>query len=156
MPRNDGRAGMANALRPLLIVEDSDEDYDIALWVLRRLEFTRPVVRCTTGDDALEFLFQRGCYHGSPRPALVVLDLNLPGADGRHVLSSVKADARVRTIPVVILSTSSNPRDVEECYHAGASSYLTKPVDFERIQEVWRTLVAYWFGAALLLGDEPK
>ena len=141
---------MTVAQRPLLIVEDSDEDFDIALRTLRRQKFGRPVVRSATGDDALDFFYRRGRHGDAARPALVVLDLNLPGTDGRDVLARVKADERLRTIPIVVFSTSSNPRDVEQCYQAGANTYFTKPVDYERFQELWRELVTYWFGAAHL------
>ncbi|MFN0072938.1 MAG: response regulator [Chloroflexota bacterium] len=143
---------MITERRPLLIVEDSDEDFKVAEWSLYRTDFNAPILRCTTGDEALDFFAQGQAddpdWKG--RPGLIVLDLNLPGIDGRDVLRTLKTDPRLRAIPIVVFSTSTNPVDVDACYEAGANAYMTKPVDFQRFRNCWETLVHYWFDLALL------
>ncbi len=105
---------------PLLIVEDSDDDF----YATRRaLGTTLPcaLVRCSTGSEALEYLFQQGQYTQAERPSLILLDLNLPGKDGRTVLEQLKQNSTLKSIPVVVMSTSSNPVDISHCYATGCS-----------------------------------
>lgn len=137
---------------PILVVEDSDEDFEALSWAVRKLEITQPMIRCVDGEDALEYLFRRGRYAdpgAAPRPALILLDLNLTVADGRDVLSNVKGDADLRSIPVVIWTTSSNPGDVRACYQEGANTYLRKPFDAQELLDTVRTLEHYWNDLAL-------
>ena len=107
----------------------------IALATLRAFKkagLANPVFACVNGDDALDFLYRRGPYAGpgnAPRPSLILLDLNMPGTDGREVLSDIKNNESLKTIPVIVLTTSSDARDIESCYQSGANSYVTKPVD---------------------------
>lgn len=129
----------------LLVVEDSDEDFDSLAWAFRKLEIERRIVRARDADEALAYLRGSG-----PRPFLVLLDLNLTVADGREVLSSVKSDAALRAIPVVIWTTSANAGDVQSCYQVGANTYLRKPFDVEELLDVVRTLEHYWSDLALL------
>lgn len=135
-------------LPSILLVDDSDEDYESVVWALRRITFDDRIVRCASGDDALDLLYHRGPYAddtSSWQPSLIVLDLNMPGTDGREFLRQIKTDELLRTIPVVIYTTSSNPRDIEYCYQIGANSYQVKPVDFEKFCASWHTLVEHWF-----------
>ena len=139
--------------QPLLIIEDSDEDFTALKRTIDKAQITHPVYRCEDGEEALDFLYHQGVYEdeaGSPRPALIVLDLNLPGTDGREVLATVKEDRDLKSIPVIIFSTSSNPKDVEACYRHGVSGYLVKPMNFNQLQELVETFVQYWFEAVEL------
>jgi CheY-like chemotaxis protein len=134
---------------PLLIVEDSDEDF----YAMRRaLGTTLPcgVVRCRTGSEALDYLFRRGLYTQAALPSLVLLDLNLPGKDGRTVLEQVKRDATLRAVPVVVVSTSDNPADIARCYSIGCSGYLVKALAYERLATALQVLGAYWFTVVTL------
>lgn len=132
----------------ILVVEDSDEDFEATMRAFRKSDVTRPVRRCTNGDDAINYLFRRGEYaepEKSPRPAMILLDLNLPGTDGREVLEQIKSHEETRRTPVVILTTSSSPRDIDDCYRFGANSYIIKPVNFDRFLRSIRLLNEYWF-----------
>ena len=120
---------------PILLVEDSPEDTEATLRALKRAGMNSPVFHCESGDEGLDFLRHRGKYSNpanSPRPCVILLDLNLPGTDGREVLAEIKSDEQLKTIPVVVLTTSTDARDIENCYHMGANSYIKKAVDFER------------------------
>jgi CheY-like chemotaxis protein len=138
----------------ILVVEDSDEQFTAVTRAFRKSDITNPVARCTDGDEALDFLFRTGAYAGPgerpPRPAVILLDLNLPGTDGRDVLERIKADPELRTIPVVVLTTSSSPGDIQYCYRGGASSYIIKPIRFDEFLKTVRTLKEYWFETVAL------
>jgi len=134
--------------QPILIVEDSPEDFAATHRALRRAGLANPILRCEDGDEALDYLHRRGHYADpgeSPRPGIILLDLNLPGTDGREVLAEIKADPGLRAIPVVILTTSTDERDVERCYDAGANSYITKPVDLDGFMRAIQRLKEFWF-----------
>lgn len=144
---------------PILIVEDSDEDFAALEWALRKLEIAHRTVRCTDGDEALDYLYHRGAYAdpaASPRPALVLLDLNLATADGCEVLEEIKADPALKPIPTVVWTTSADPGDVERCYRGGANSYLLKPVDMAAFLDEVQALTRYWFEVALLPGGADR
>ena len=137
----------------LLIVEDSDEDFTALERTINRVQVSHPIYRCEDGEEALDFLYRQGEYENkatSPRPTLIVLDLNLPGTDGREVLAAVKQDRDLQTIPVVIFSTSSNPKDIEVCYRHGVSGYIVKPMNLTQLQELVKTFIEYWFKAVKL------
>ena len=105
------------------------------------------------GDEALNFLFHTGQYADpatSPVPSLVLLDLNLPGLDGREVLSQVKQDETLRSIPVVVLSTSNNPKDIRAYYQTGVNSYLIKPINAIEFKRTMQVFMEYWFDAIVL------
>jgi CheY-like chemotaxis protein len=134
---------------PLLIVEDSDEDFEAFLRGWRKSGVNNPIYRCENGDEALDFLFRHGKYVDnilSPCPGLILLDLNLPGTDGREVLMEIKRDADLKNIPVVVFTTSTNPKDLEICYQNGANSYIVKPIDIQALLNTVEALVEYWFG----------
>ena len=134
---------------PLLVVEDSDDDFYA---VKRALGNTLPceLVRCCTGNEALDYLFQGGNDAQAVLPSLILLDLNLPGKDGHTVLQRVKNDAILREVPVVVVSTSDNPADVRSCYATGCSGYVVKALAFERLQRALQTLCSYWFTVVTL------
>ena len=144
---------MVKSSQPILIVEDSPEDYETTLRAFKKSGLANPVFRCEDGDEALDYLFRRGEYQDmekSPRPGIILLDLNLPGTDGREVLREIKKDGSLKNIPVIILTTSTNEQDIEGCYDAGASSYLSKPVDLNGFMESIQRLTNYWFEIVIL------
>jgi CheY-like chemotaxis protein len=137
----------------ILLVEDSDEDYVAFTRALRDTAVTVSLPRCTRGEEALDYLHGRGRFADpahAPRPALVLLDLNLPGMDGRELLTMIKGDENLKSIPVVIVTTSRNPRDVEWCYQHGANSYQVKAVGYDQFRRAVRLLVEYWFTGCIL------
>ena len=141
----------------ILIVEDSDIDYETTLRAFKKSNLTNPVHRCEDGEEALDYLFQRNRYsdaESSPRPELILLDLNLPGTDGRNVLEELKKDPKLKTIPVIVLTTSSDKRDIEKCYRVGANSYINKPVDLRGFFAAIQRLKDFWFEVALLPKQE--
>lgn len=137
----------------ILFIEDSDEDYQTTLRAFKRAGLANPVQRCEDGDEALDYLYRRGRFSdpaSSPRPELVLLDLNLPGTDGRDVLIEIKNDKDLRRIPVIVLTTSSDERDIEKCYQDGANSYIHKPVNLENFFQAIQKLKDFWFEVAIL------
>jgi CheY-like chemotaxis protein len=136
----------------LLIIEDSDEDFAAFERVIGKLSLFQQVYRCTNGDDALDFLRQSGDYlmHPTPRPSMILLDLNLPGIDGREVLEEIKQDHLLKMIPVVVFTTSDNPKDVDVCYQHGANGYIVKPIDVKKLTKTIQVIVDYWFEATTL------
>ncbi len=146
---------IANDAPPLLVVEDSEEDYTALRWALRKVGIDRRVLRCASGVEVLDYLRHTGAYAGeraayAPVPALILLDLNLGADNGRDVLAALKADAALRRIPVVVWTTSAHPDDVAQCYERGASGYATKPVDVDQLVESLRNVTRYWFGCVIL------
>jgi CheY-like chemotaxis protein len=141
-------------LPTLLIVEDSDEYFEVLTRIIDRVStFALSIHRCIDGDDALDFLNREGTYHnlGSrPNPDLTLLDLNLPGTDGREVLATIKQTPHLQTIPVVILTTSANPKDIATCYQFGANTYIVKPMSINESIDAVRIILDYWFKAATL------
>ncbi|AFY31076.1 response regulator [Calothrix sp. PCC 7507] len=132
---------------PLLVVEDSNEDFRMLQRLMRRMAVKNPIYRCTSGDEVLDFLYQEGNYNSpeiAPLPSVILLDLNLPGIDGREILGRLKQDKRLKKIPVVVFTTSSNPKDVELCYQKGANGYLVKPMDAQELQKIIQAFVDYW------------
>lgn len=139
--------------QPILLVEDSPEDFETTERALRRSGLRNPIFRCADGDEALDFLHRRGEFadpEKAPRPGVILLDLNLPGTDGREVLAEIKTDPQLKQIPVVVLTTSSDDRDVNACYRAGASSYIQKPVDLDGFMRAIERLNDYWFEVVIL------
>ncbi|MGL5805292.1 MAG: response regulator [Xenococcaceae cyanobacterium] len=132
---------------PLLVVEDSNEDFKMLQRLMRRMEVQNPIYRCTNGDDTLNFLYREGNYNSpelAPRPSAILLDLNLPGMDGRDILERLKQDIIFQKIPIVVFTTSSNPRDIELCYQKGANGYLVKPMDVRELQKTIEAFIDYW------------
>lgn len=144
---------MAEPKNAILLVEDNPQDYEATVRAFRKAGLANDIRRCADGDEALDYLFRRGSYEDpakAPRPSLILLDLNLPGVDGREVLAEVKADPDLRRIPVIVLTTSADPRDIEACYQAGANSYVQKPVGLDGFLRAIQRLKDYWFEIAIL------
>ena len=134
--------------QPILVVEDSPEDFETTVRGLTKAGLANPIFHCEDGDDALEYLRRQGKYtseEDAPRPGIILLDLNLPGTDGREVLAEIKQDPNLKTIPVIVLTTSTDSRDIETCYQAGANSYVPKPVGMEGFMTALQRLKDYWF-----------
>jgi CheY-like chemotaxis protein len=141
------------SMLPILIVEDSPEDFEAAVRAFSKAKVPNPIYRFSYGEDAFDFLKQRGRYfkHGAEaRPGLLILDLNLPGTDGLRMLQEIRADPVLKAIPVIIFSTSSSAREIEACYLAGANSYIVKPSSPDELFEVIRRLKEYWLEVVTL------
>lgn len=135
--------------RAILLVEDNPDDEILMLRALAKNGMAGEVVVARDGVEALEYLFSSGRHAGRPEdtmPRLILLDLKLPRLNGFEVLQRLRADERTRLLPVVILTSSRERRDVLEGYGLGANSYVRKPVDFEQFLEVVRQLKHYWLG----------
>jgi CheY-like chemotaxis protein len=144
---------MISNSQPILLVEDTPEDAEATLRAFKKAGMANPIYHCKDGDDALDYLRQIGTYADpakAPRPGMILLDLNMPGTDGREVLSAIKADDKLRQIPVIVLTTSADERDIQACYRDGANSYIQKPVDMKGFLESIQRLVDYWYHIVLL------
>ncbi len=132
--------------RPVLVEEDSEEDYQTVLDAGRRAGLTHPVVRAPSGSDCLRLL------RGAPRcrALLVLLDLNTHGDDGRETLRAIRADDGLKALPLVVLSASANPLDLQFCYAQGANAYHVKPADHALHLQVLQSIFAYWLGSVVL------
>jgi CheY-like chemotaxis protein len=141
----------------LLVVEDSDEDFAALNRIVAQIcTFPLTVHRCISGDDALDFLNKEGEYQNIADVLpirLILLDLNLPGTDGREVLAMIKKSDTLKTIPVIVLSTSSNPKDIEDCYQSGVNSYMLKPMNISELKTSMQMMLDYWFKVAILPAD---
>ena len=139
----------------ILIVEDNQQDLDLALRALRKANLANRVHAVRDGQEALEFLFCEG-QHSERKienePKVILLDLKLPKVDGLEVLQRIKGDLRTKAIPVVVLTSSKEQSDVVETYNLGVNSYIVKPVNFEQFSETVQKLGLYW----LLLNHPPK
>jgi len=132
----------------ILLVDDNPEDYETMKRSFKEIGLSIPLLYCSDGDEALSLLREWDTVYHRPqalRPGLILLDLNLPGTDGREVLAQLKADPHLRCIPIVILTTSSHMADIELCYQSGANSYLVKPDDYKGNVMLIQMLSNYWF-----------
>lgn len=132
--------------QPILIVEDSDDDFEATKRAFVRAGLRNPIERASTGEAAIAYLNAEQ----TTKPGLILLDLNMPGMDGRRTLEIIKQTEDIKTIPVVILTTSDDGRDVNGCYELGANTYIQKPVDFDGLISAIRRLKEYWFEIAIL------
>ena len=139
---------MTNYNIPILVIEDSSEDFEVLERAFKKAGFTVPLHRCKNGQEATNLLYREGEYEFFPKeaePSMILLDLNMPGLDGHTLLENVKDDDRLRHIPIIVLSTSSNLDDVNKCYRNGANSYIQKPGDMSGYVNMVRELQDYWF-----------
>jgi chemotaxis family two-component system response regulator Rcp1 len=137
----------------ILLVEDNPADVQITQRALRASTFPSQLLIVRDGEEAVDYLLRRGPFADDPawrRPDLVLLDLNLPRLTGRQVLEHIRSTPALRTVPVVILTTSRRQEDVQEMYAAGANTYIEKPCDFNRFVDVLQTIQRYWLETALL------
>jgi CheY-like chemotaxis protein len=133
---------MTNTYPPLLLVEDNPLDVDLTLRAFRRRKLANPVLIARDGEEALAWIPR--WESGEIQPAVILLDLNLPRIDGLTVLRTLKAHAVLRRIPVVVLTTSKEDRDIHAAYDLGANSYIVKPVDFNNFMDVAQQIELYW------------
>ncbi len=133
-------------VRPIeiLLVEDNPADVRLTQEVMKEIKVLNRMHVVSDGEEALDFLYQRGAHSGAVRPDVVILDLNLPRKNGREVLAEVKADKSLRTIPIVILTVSSAEEDVLRSYELYANCYITKPIDIEQFSKVVRAVEEFW------------
>ena len=131
----------------ILLVEDNQDDMDLALHALKQGRLANNIVVARDGEEALDFLFCRGAFAQRSfehPPKLVLLDLKLPKVDGMEVLRQAKNDPRTKTIPIVIMTSSKEERDLVAGYNLGANSYIQKPVDFDQFRETVKSIGLYW------------
>ncbi|ADE11566.1 response regulator [Sideroxydans lithotrophicus] len=131
----------------ILLVEDNPTDAELAIRALKRSNLANKLVWVKDGAEALDFIFAKGAYSDrqvANGPKVILLDLRLPKVDGMEVLRMVKADARTHTIPVVVLTSSKEDRDVAESYQLGVNSYISKPVEFDEFAKTVSELGLYW------------
>ncbi len=144
---------MAISTQTILLVEDNADDVELTLHALKRNNILNPIDVVRDGQEALDYLFLGGKYAGAVHatPALILLDLKLPKIDGLEVLKKIKADQKIKHVPVVVLTSSREEKDLIESYNLGVNSYIRKPVDFEQFVETVRYIGYYW----LLLNEPP-
>jgi CheY-like chemotaxis protein len=138
----------------ILLVEDNQDDMDLALHALRREKLANRIFVVRDGEEALDFLFCRGAFAKRSfehPPKLILLDLKLPKVDGMEVLKQIKSDPRTKTIPVVIMTSSKEERDLVSGYNLGVNSYIQKPVDFDQFRETVKSVGLYW----LIINQAP-
>lgn len=128
----------------ILLVEDSPSDTDLTIEALKQGKVANHLSVVEDGVQAMDFLRRKAKFVRAPRPDLILLDLNLPRRDGREVLAELKADPDLKTIPVVVLTTSRSEQDVLRSYQLQANCYITKPVDFKQFLEVVRSIESFW------------
>jgi CheY-like chemotaxis protein len=138
----------------ILLVEDNPNDAELALRALKKHNLANHVAMVTDGEEALEFVFARGKYghrNIGNGPRIILLDLKLPKVDGLEVLRAIKSDPRTKIIPVIVLTSSKEEKDIVESYKLGVNSYILKPVDFDKFVDAVKEIGYYW----LLLNQSP-
>jgi len=140
----------------ILLVEDSEGDARLVQEGMRDAKMSNRLHIVEDGVEAMEFLRREGRFGTAPRPDLVLLDLNLPRMDGRQVLAEMKSDSGLRSIPVVVLTTSDAEQDVLRAYELNANCYVTKPVDFDKFMYVVRQLEEFWVKVVKLPGRDRR
>jgi CheY-like chemotaxis protein len=152
MQRAEDRSG-----RPIkiLMADDDEDDRDLTRDALEDAKYIDQMEFVVDGQDLIDYLRSSGPYaspasEGHPRPSLILLDLNMPRKDGREALAEIKSDRDLRSIPVVVLTTSKDDEDIRHAYDLGAASYITKPVTGSKLHDVLNTLAEYWTEVAVL------
>jgi two-component system, response regulator len=137
---------MLTTSNEILLVEDNMNDAELTIRALRKNNFANNIVHLKDGAEALDYIFKKGEYENQDinMPKVILLDLNMPKIGGIQVLEKIKADPKTKTIPVVVLTSSSEDPDIKKCYELGVNSYVTKPVDFEDFMKAVSELGLYW------------
>jgi len=133
---------------PILIAEDDEDDYLLTIEAFEESQLLNDLYIVKDGEELLDFLYHRGVYKeikSSPRPGLILLDLNMPKKDGREVLKEIKGDSSLCSIPIIILTTSKAEEDIYLSYLLGGNSFIVKPVTFKGLVEIIKQLGNYWF-----------
>lgn len=138
----------------ILLVDDDAGDVELTRESLSDSKLAINMSVAGDGVEAMEFLRREGKYSNAPRPDLILLDLNMPRKDGRQALAEIKADDSLRSIPIVILTTSSAEEDIVKTYNLGANCYVTKPVGFDQFQKVVEAIEGFWFTVVKLPAKE--
>ena len=141
---------MNTRVRPILLVEDNPMDLDLTFQALKEHSVANPIVTCRDGEEALQYMEAHHLPSDSQIPILVLLDLRLPKVDGIEVLRQARNHSVWKQVPIVVLTSSRENKDIEAAYQLGVSSYIVKPVDFLTFTEVVKTIKVYW-----LLTNEP-
>ncbi|MES2683321.1 MAG: response regulator [Pseudomonadota bacterium] len=138
--------------KAILVVEDNPADFFATERGLRKAGLANPIVHAESGEQALDYLHGTGSYaaEGPQKPGIVLLDVNLPGLNGGEVLERIRADDRLKLVPVIMLTTSNDERDVQMAYRLGANSYIQKPVDLDGFMAALKRLKDYWFELVIL------
>ena len=136
---------MASEPIEILLVEDNPAEIRLTVEGLKEGRIANRLHSVTDGDMALDFLHRRGAYKSAPRPDLILLDLNLPGVDGRTVLRQIKEDPGLKVTPVVIITSSEAESDIVRSYEAHANCFISKPIDFAGFAQVIRSIESFWF-----------
>jgi len=134
----------------ILLVEDNPDDAMLAVRAFKKNRLVTDVVVVCDGAEALDYLYCEGEYSNrdcSKQPNIILLDLNLPKLNGLEVLKSIRSDKRTNLLPVIMLTSSIEERDVVDCYGSGANSYIHKPIDFDKFSDMSNQLIDYWFSA---------
>jgi CheY-like chemotaxis protein len=134
----------------ILLVEDNEGDVGLVEEVFEEVRIRNILHVATDGEEAILFLHNKGKFSGSPRPDLILLDLNLPNKDGRDVLKEVKEDRNFKNIPVVILTTSGAEKDILKAYELHTNAYVTKPLDFDQFIKVVESIANFWLNIVKL------
>ncbi len=133
---------------PILVIDDSPEDYQSLKRCFSKLGFANPLVHCEEGEEALSLLESTGKAKANKamtvKPGCILLDLNMPGMDGRDILRFIKTHPRLKQVPVVVLSSSNDPQDITACYRDGANSYMVKPPNFDGLVKSMRAFRTFW------------
>ncbi len=140
----------------ILLADDDEDDRLLAIEALREAKLANDIATVADGEELMDYLHHRGKYSdpaSSPRPGLILLDLNMPRKDGREALDEIRADADLRRIPIVVLTTSEAEEDILRTYELGVNSFITKPVSFEGLVQIMRTLRSYWLEIVRLPGE---
>jgi CheY-like chemotaxis protein len=137
----------------ILLVEDNPVDQELIRRAVEKTDIRKELRIVEDGEEALDYLFRRGKYQApvtSPRPDLLLLDLNLPRVSGHRVLEEIRADAKLRPMPVLVLTTSRQEKDIIRSYELGCNSFITKPAGFDQLTGLVQAIEKYWFETAVL------
>ena len=134
----------------ILLVEDSPSDTALTIEALDEGKIANNLTHVEDGIEAMDCLRQKGKYKNSPRPDLIMLDLNLPKKDGREVLAEIKNDPDLKIIPIIVLTTSRSDKDILQSYELNANCYITKPVDFKQFMDVVKSIEKFWLTVVTL------
>lgn len=137
-------------IRNILLVEDSPGDARLTKEAFKDGVLSTNIYVVEDGSEALSFLRNEGIYHDAPRPDLILLDLNLPKIDGRQVLTEVKNDPLLQSIPIIVLSTSQSPSDISFCYRSHGNCFISKPVEIDRFSDIVHLIESFWLNAVCL------